>query len=42
VRQEDGITQKELIKAIGLMQPNTNAAPEATRGRQTHDINNNR
>ena len=24
--QQDGITQKELTKAVGLMQPNTNAA----------------
>jgi MarR family transcriptional regulator, organic hydroperoxide resistance regulator len=39
--QQDGITQKELTTAVGLMQPNTNAALKqlARRGwvTQTHD-----
>jgi DNA-binding MarR family transcriptional regulator len=39
--QEDGITQRELTKAVGLMQPNTNAALKqlARRGwvKQTRD-----
>jgi DNA-binding MarR family transcriptional regulator len=39
--QQDGITQKELTKAVGLMQPNTNAALKQLTRRgwvnQTHD-----
>src|SRR5581483_6634263 len=39
--QQDGITQKELTQAVGLLQPNTNAALKqlARRGwvTQTHD-----
>jgi MarR family transcriptional regulator, organic hydroperoxide resistance regulator len=39
--QQDGITQKELTRAVGLMQPNTNAALKQLTRRgwvtQTHD-----
>lgn len=44
--QQDGITQKELTRAVGLMQPNTNAALKqlARRGwvTQTHDADDKR